>query len=145
MDQRSTRAAKRAAFEVLEHPGDMKLRAWGPTLGQLFINAAEGMMTYLFGEQIARAQPKGSERIEITSSDREALLVDWLSEILYRVTSEYQAYIGFRIDEIDDRRLVATAGTVSAEATDDIKAVTHHELSIRKQDDGWDATVVFDI
>ena len=145
MDERFALAAKRAAFEVLEHPGDVKLRVWGPTLAHLFANAAEGMMTYIFGEEIARAQPEGSERIEVTSPDREALLVDWLSEILYRVTSGYHAYIGFRIDEIGDRRLVATADIVSAEAVDDIKAVTHHELSIRKRDDGWDATVVFDI
>jgi hypothetical protein len=28
---------------------------------------------------------------------------------------------------------------------DDIKAITHHELAIRLDDGGWEATVVFDL
>jgi SHS2 domain-containing protein len=134
-----------AAFDLLEHPGDVKLRARGATLEQLFANAAQGMMAYLFGEEIAKARPERSDRIEINAPDRDALLVDWLSELLCRATSEYQAYVGFRIREIGERSLVATAGVVSAEAIDDIKAVTHHELSLRERDGGWEATVVFDI
>jgi SHS2 domain-containing protein len=103
------------------------------------------MMIYLFGAEIAKARPKRMDVIELDAPDREALLVDWLSELLYRATSEYQAYVEFRICEIGDRRLRATAGVVPAEAIDDIKAVTHHELSIRRRDGGWEAIVVFDV
>jgi SHS2 domain-containing protein len=91
------------------------------------------------------AKPERWERIEITAPDREALLVDWLSELLCRATSNYNAYIGFQVDEIDEHRLVARVGIVSAVAIDDIKAVTHHELAVRKCNDGWEATVVFDV
>ena len=131
--------------ELLEHPGDVQLRAFGTSLAQLFANAAEGMMAFLFGAKIAKARPERSDVIAINSPDREALLVDWLSELLYRATSQYQAYVQFCIHEIGDRRLMATAGVVPAEAIDEIKAVTHHELSIRERDGGWEATVVFDI
>jgi SHS2 domain-containing protein len=134
-----------APFELLEHPADFRLRARGATLAELFANAARGMMAYLFGDEFVEVKPERWERIEITASDREALLVDWLSELLYRVTSGYCAYIGFEVDEIDEHRLVARAGIVSAVAVDDIKAVTHHELAVRKCDDSWEATVVFDI
>ena len=44
-----------------------------------------------------------------------------------------------------ERKLVATAGVASAEAIDDIKAVTHHDLSIRNRDGEWEAIVVLDI
>jgi SHS2 domain-containing protein len=131
-------------FEFLDHPGDLKLRAWGRDLEELFANAARGMMTFLFGSSIATAQPYRTETIEIEARDREALLVDWLSELLYRATSEYQAFMGLRMHELTETKLKATVAAVAAEAVEDIKAVTHHELSIRGGEGGWEATIVFD-
>jgi SHS2 domain-containing protein len=132
-----------APFELLEHPADIRLRARGATLAEVFANAARGMMAYLF--ELVEAKPERWERIEITAPDREALLVDWLSELLCRATSNYNAYISFQVDEIDEHRLVARVGIVSAVAIDDIKAVTHHELAVGKCNDGWEATVVLDV
>jgi SHS2 domain-containing protein len=134
-----------APFELLEHPGDIRLRARGATLAEVFANAARGMMAYLFGDELVEAKPERWERIEITAPDREALLVDWLSDLLYRAASGYCAFVRVEVDEIDEHRLLATVGIVSAVATDDIKGVTHHELAVRKCDDGWEATVVFDV
>src|SRR5262245_5970538 len=132
-------------YELLEHPADVKLRARGATLEELFANAAAGMMAFLFGENIAGARAEPTEQIEVSARDREALLVDFLSELLYRATSEYRAYVDVRVSGITDRRLVAMAGIVPARARDDIKAVTHHELMVRKDEAGWEATVVFDL
>jgi SHS2 domain-containing protein len=131
-------------FEFLDHPGDLKLRAWGRNLEELFANAATGMMIFLFGSGIANALPYRTETIEIEARDREALLVDWLSELLYRATSEYHAYMGFRIHELAETKLKATVTAVAAAAVEDIKAVTHHELSVREREGRWEATIVFD-
>lgn len=131
-------------FEFLDHPGDVKLRAWGSDLETVFANAASGMMAFLFGSAVADLRPDRTEAIEIAAPDREALLVDWLSELLYRATSGYRAYTGFRIHELTETRLKATVAAAVAEAVEDIKAVTHHELSIRACDGGWEAIVVFD-
>jgi len=130
--------------QFLDHPGDLKLRAWGGDLEKLFANAADGMMAFLFGRGVASLKPCRTETIEIEASDREALLVDWLSELLYRATSGYHAYIGFRMHELTETKLKATVWAVAAEAVEDIKAVTHHELSVRAHEGGWQATVVFD-
>jgi SHS2 domain-containing protein len=140
---RTDRAAD--GFEFLDHPGDVKLRAWGTDLERLFANAAQGMMTFLFGNRIADLHPHRTETIEIEAKDREALLVDWLSELLYRATSEYHAYMEFRIHELTETKLKATAAAAAAGAVEDIKAVTHHELSVRECESGWEATIVFDI
>jgi SHS2 domain-containing protein len=131
-------------FEFLDDPGDVKLRAWGCDLERLFANAAEGMMTFLFGNGIADLQPQRTETIGIEARDHEALLVDWLSELLYRATCEYHAYMEFRIHELTETRLKATVAAAAAEAVEDIKAVTHHELSVRECEGGWEATIVFD-
>jgi SHS2 domain-containing protein len=133
-----------AGFEFLDHPGDLKLRAWGRNLEELFANAATGMMTFLFGSGIANALPYRTETIEIEARDREALLVDWLSELLYRATSEYHAYMGFRIHELTETKLRATVTAAAAAAVEDIKAVTYHELSVRERKGRWEATIVFD-
>jgi SHS2 domain-containing protein len=133
-------------FELLDHPADVKLRAWGNSLEELFVKSAEGMMAYLFGSDIVAARRRRTETVELAAPDREALLVDWLSELLYRATSEYNAYTGFCVLALSETALKATASAVTASAIEDIKAVTHHELSIRKREDGcWEATIVFDI
>ncbi len=123
----------------------MKLRAWGANLQELFVHGAQGMMEYLFGGSVAATHPVRTETIVVEAPDREALLVDWLSELLYRATSGYCAYVAFRVQELSDFRLTAMTDAVAATAVEDIKAVTHHELSIREQDGRLEATVVFDI
>src|SRR5258708_20116679 len=95
-------------FEFLDDPADLKLRAWGGDREELFANAATGMMTFLFGSGIANAQPYRTETIEIEARDREALLVDWLSELLYHAPTEYHAYMGFRIHELTEIQLRST-------------------------------------
>jgi SHS2 domain-containing protein len=131
-------------FEFLDHPGDVKLCAWGTDLESLFVAAAEGMMAFLFANGIAQLAPERTETVELEAKDREALLVDWLSELLYRATCEYHAYIRFRIDELTGSKLKATVAAAAAEAVEDIKAVTHHELSVRECERRWEASIVFD-
>src|SRR5260370_31385725 len=103
-------------FEFLDHPGDLKLRAWGADREELFANAAMGMMAFLFGSDVADAPPYRTETIEMEAPDREALLVDWLSELLYRATSEYHAYMGFPIRELTETKFKATVPAAAAEA-----------------------------
>jgi SHS2 domain-containing protein len=135
----------RASFELIEHSGDVKLRALGQTFEDVLVNAARGMMALMFGDEILNARAEQREFITIESADREALLVDWLSELLYRAASRYHAYVDFRICTVSERLLVADVGIAAAEALDDIKAVTHHELAIRQVDGGFEAVVVFDL
>jgi SHS2 domain-containing protein len=134
-----------ASFELVEHSGDVKLRARGQTLEDIFVNAACGMMAFIFGDAILNAWPEQREFITIESADREALLVDWLSELLYRAASRYHAYVDFRICTMSERCLIADVGIAATEALDDIKAVTHHELAIRQVDGDFEAVVVFDL
>lgn len=136
------RAAR--GFEFLDHPGDVKLRVWSTNLESLFAAAAEGMMLFLFGTGIANLEPDRTQTLEIEAKDREALLVEWLSELPYRATCEYRAYMRFRIHELTESKLKATAETVAAQAVEDIKAVTYHDLSVRKCECMWEASIVFD-
>jgi len=63
-------------FEELEHTADWALRVRGRDLAELLVNAANGMME-LAGVQTASAAGT-IRKLELTSLDRESLLVDWL-------------------------------------------------------------------
>jgi SHS2 domain-containing protein len=132
-------------FEVVEHPGDLKLQVRGDSLEELFANAATGMIHQLFDPAALEKEPEAIQSFELTARDLESLLVDWLSEVLYRVTSDYRAFVDICVSEVKETSLKATAGAIAAEAVDDIKAVTYHELSIKKRNSLWEATVVFDL
>lgn len=130
-------------FEFIDHPADIKLRAHGKDLGELFSNAALGMMQFIFGNQQILADT--SEEIEITSNNVESLLVDWLAEILALSAINHRAYTNFIIKKISEQKIFAILSSGTAIAEDEIKAVTYHELNVYKTSSGWDAEVVFDI
>lgn len=130
-------------YEFLEHPSELKIRSFGKDLSEVFINSALAMMEFLFGKV-----PKGKlqyEQLEVSTDNLESLLVDWLADILYLSNSKKRIYLDYKVLEFSDHKIVADIGSQKALAKDDIKAVTYHELSISKQNDLWQATVVYDV
>ncbi|MBI3671440.1 archease [Candidatus Azambacteria bacterium] len=133
-------------YKILEHTADLKIRSFGKDLKELFSNTAFAMTEFIYGENLAGKTADKKERIEIKSKDRESLLVDWLSEILYLSNANRMAYIGYDIKEITDVKITAEVFSCEAKAAEDIKAATFNDLEIKQQEDGnWTAVVVYDI
>lgn len=132
-------------FEITEHPADIKLLVHGLSREELFANAARGMMTVLYGNEILECEPDDKEEITVGATDIEHLFVDWLSELLYLSNTHYRAYIDVDVKELTKSSVTALVGSCSGEAIDDIKAVTYHQLKVTEKDGAWEATVVFDI
>ena len=88
--------------------------------------------------------------IDVSAWDREALLVRWLTELLYYLDAEEMLFRRFEIDALSDNRLTARA---YGERIDrerhalhfGIKAVTRHMLEVAPEDGGYRATILFDI
>jgi len=129
-------------YELLEHVGDLKIRAFGENLKEAFANAALAMMAYIYGKEILSKKPDHTDLIELTA---EALLVDWLGELLYLSNTAYRAYVHYEIKELSEQKLVAVVGSLAAQAVEEIKAVTHHDLAISQKEGRWEITVVYDI
>lgn len=135
-------------FEIIEHTADTGVRAFGATLEETFINAARGMFSIIAETKAATAAE--SFDIEVEGSDREALLVAWLGELLYLYDSRNVLLGIFAIDQMSETTL---KGRAWGEAIDlsrhqpgvDIKAVTWHMLSVRREGSGWIAEVIFDV
>lgn len=132
-------------YEVLEHKADFKIRAFGRTKEELFENALLGM------EDVLRAKlgPQNSEvrSVKIKSFDIDSLLVDFLSECLYLIQMKKEAYSKVKFVKFSDTELEAELfGKIAERFEEDIKAVTHHQLEVKQEDDGsWEAVVLFDI
>ena len=130
-------------FEFLEHPADIKIRAFGKDLQEVFINSALGMMEFLFDKP--KMIPDKKETIEASAENVESLLVNWLAEILALSNIHKRIFVNFAIKEFSETKIVAEVTSARAVAIDDIKAVTYSELAIKKMDDKWIANVVYDI
>ena len=143
-------------FEVLPHTADIKIRAYGKTKKELFHNALVGMFQAIHpiipncrveNDRVTCVTLPEHHAIEITASDEESLLVDFLSEALYLSDVHNQAYLDVIINKLTDTFIKATLCGVEVTGFEvvEIKAVTYHELSIQKHGGVWQADIVFDI
>ena len=149
-------------YDVFEHTADIGIHAYGKTLKQLFVNAAEGMFSLVTGGKTHNKAgmnflvykkikaPYFKRRIDCEGPDKEALLIFWLSDLLYGYNTEEILFQDFDIHELTDTKLKAVCYGPNihdvSEPKIEIKAVTFHKTEIRKHPkEGWEATVIFDI
>jgi SHS2 domain-containing protein len=132
-------------FKILPHTADLKIQVYGKTKEELFQNALLGM------EESMKPEIKDGEKmmrqIKIKSLDLPALLVDFLSEVLYQNQVNKEIYDNVKFIKFTDANLEAELfGKKVERFGEDIKAATHHGLDIHQKEDGtWEATVLFDI
>lgn len=135
-------------FEVLDHTADVGLRGYGRTLEELFAHMALGMFGLI--ADVTTVQPMASVPILVQADDLEGLLVAWLKELLYAASRDHLLFMNCKVHQV-----IPTA--VSGEATGEvfnpdrhavfreIKAVTYHQLAVRREGELWVAEVIFDI
>ena len=132
-------------FEILEHRGDFKIRVFGKIKEELFLNALLGMEAGFRPEKLKAKSAK--RKIKIKSQDLNALLVDFLSEVLYLIQTNKEIYNDVKFIKFSDREIEAElSGKIVERFGEDVKAVTHHGLDIQqKKDKIWETTILFDI
>ncbi|MGH2573718.1 MAG: archease [Actinomycetota bacterium] len=139
--------AEAEPFEILEHTADIGLRARGRTLGELFENAAWGLAEILDVNTSSRADAR-PESVTLGPADIEALLVDWMNELIVRTEEATDCVAGVQVSAVGEEGLQARVDlTHCAEAPEgtELKAATYHQLAIRQTSDGFEATVYFDV
>jgi SHS2 domain-containing protein len=132
-----------AGFREIEHTADWEIEVWAPDLPGLLEQAALGMYS-LSGVQL-ESGPRQEYSLEIEASDRETLLVSFLSEILYFGENEGLGFDDFELDW-DGKRLNARLfGAPFQTVEKEIKAVTWHNIQVRMGERGLETRVVFDV
>jgi len=138
---------KNAGWRLLEHTADIRMEVRGATLEELFAHAADGLTSLLSPGPQLPAETALDVRVE--GDDNEQLLVNFLREILFHFQVNGFVMTDCEITFPEPTRLQARLHgrhVMSGEPQPDeeIKGVTYHDLSIRR-DDGYSVNIVFDV
>lgn len=134
------------SYEEISHTADVKIRARAKTLESLFSDAFDALMHVVYGKNRTGTQPT---TIEIQASDRESLLADFLSEVLF--VSEVEGRVFSHADiTINGPDLSAVLfgepfdPARHAEGTE-VKGISYSGLSIQEDTNGYILDIIFDV
>jgi SHS2 domain-containing protein len=135
-------------YETFDHTADVGLRMRAADLDTLFAEAARAMFSIMAGD-LEAVRPTEEVSITLAADDLDALLRDWLGELLYTFHVRKLVFSDFTV-AVSDRGLQATARGEPMDAVRhkldvEIKAVTWHGLKVERTGDGWLAEVIVDI
>jgi len=141
-------------YKFLEDVGtaDIAFEATGRDLPELFTTAADATMNVMI-DNLDAIELRETRQIELSNDSIEMLLFDFLQELIYfkdarrlllraletQLEQKGEAYVlkaKVAGERLDDTRHQQRA---------DVKAVTLHGFSVKKQDGGWIAKVLLDI
>ncbi len=133
--------------ETFEHTADVGLVGWGQTREELFAALAEGLARVICPEHPALVEVR---TVEVSAEDVEALLVDFLWEVMSRMQFDAFAVGKAVVDCLDDAslraRLIGEPYASDRHAYEtEVKAVTHHELEVAHRNGRWEARVILDL
>ena len=128
-----------------EHRGELELRVEAPSLPSLFAEAGRALAEVMTTTPLAI--PTGwSEEVVVNAIDREALLVDWLNELVFRSEVGKVLFTEFEFTRISERQLVAAIrGTRVEQLRNPVKGATYNELSITERRGSFTAKVILDV
>jgi SHS2 domain-containing protein len=141
-------------YRFLEEIGtaDIAFEATARDLPELFRDVADATTNVMI-DNLDAIEPRETRRIELSNDELDMLLFDLLQELIYLKDSE-RLLLRIRNVHIDEKEgtyfLKATAEGEPLNAERhrqraDVKAVTLHDFSVVRVDDGWKAQVLLDI
>jgi SHS2 domain-containing protein len=133
-------------YETLEHTADLRLRIWGGSQEELFTEALRAL-TDVLRPKSTSLRVKRKRKFKIKSPDTETLLVDFLNEALRLSQSQREIYKKVSFQKISEKELEAELeGTPAGGFEKEVKAVTYHEVQIKKNVKGdLETNLVLDI
>lgn len=129
-------------YSWVDHTGELELAVEAGSEREVFAEAASALGE-LIGED-GGGEP-ARHVIAVAAGDRAALLVEWMSELVF--LAEVEAFVPERVVAIELEResvraIVAGRRGVPRQL---VKAVTYHGLSFVREGDVWRAAVVLDV
>ncbi len=134
-------------FEIIDHTADVGVIAYGADINQAFANAARALFSLI--TELDSVEEVVYRDIELTASDEESLLVQWLNELIYLFDVENIIFKKFDIIKLDNTRLKARSYGEKVDSSKHklktgVKAATYHMLKVDRGD-GCKVQVLFDI
>lgn len=131
---------------------DVAFEAWGPTLEELFVAAADATMNVMV-EDLNTIAHREHRTIQVEADAVDMLLFEFLQELIYYKDAQrlLLRISQVCIDRRDDRVLLQAEAYGEEidprkhELLVDVKAVTLHRFQVERTADGWRAMVILDI
>ena len=135
-------------YQEVDHTGDAGIRVVADDLSTLFERAAWATFNIIAELSDVKAVTACSIRVEGT--DRDNLLVKWLSELNFLHLTRKLLFVQFKVELAGDTSLAAEAwgepiDLKRHEIYTEVKAVTYHGLVVEQCPEGWTAQVIFDM
>ena len=141
-----TRTFKMEKFKFLEHTEDIKFKAYGRNLNEVFKNSALALFKSIYEGRVKLIK---KIKFKVKGKDLEALMYNFLEEFLFLIDSKNFLPSTVKVKMGEDKK------TIEAEVSGDnarkyqvemhIKAITYNEMFVRKEKDKWVSQVVLDI
>lgn len=143
-------------FRLVDHTADLAIEASGATRDEVLGEAALGLTAVLTGRDQPHhlGKPEREVRFVVEAPDQDALVVAFLSELLWLHESEDLLWLGGGVHVEPGvgtmLRVVAKGNAVRHDPTRhgqgvEVKAVTYHGLRFGRKDAGWELWVLLDI
>jgi len=135
-------------FQFVPHTADVAAVICGRDFAALLRKAAGAL--YCLAVVAPERQTECSRALEIESVDSDALLVDWLNELIYYLYVEGLVFKKFSFDRLHEGRLRAVCtgnrlGVGARGPAREIKAATYHMAHIEGQAGAFSVRIVFDV
>jgi SHS2 domain-containing protein len=135
-------------FQLLEHTADVGIVATGDSQGEALAWLATGMFSVI--ADLDSVAPRECVEVSLVSSNREALVVDWLNELVYRYEAEGFLPREFKVT-VDDAGTALRAecwgepiNLERHQVLTSVKAGTYHRLEL-SHNSQWRIQVILDV
>lgn len=145
---------KQKRYEIVPEiaTADMCFRAFGNTLEEAFANAGFALFDIICDAN--QVKPEITEEVKVESEDLQALLFDFLSELLYLHDTKSLLFSEFDV-KIEKPKIKTDKYMLSAKARgqamngvelrNQVKAITYHLMEIKEENGKWIVQVILDL
>ena len=135
-------------YRIIDHTADVGLHVFGTDPSEVFATAARAMFDIMVSPESVHAVQSLSLQVE--GADWPDLMVNWLRELLYLWSGRGLLVHSVDILDIGAQRITADVAVDSYDPArhalgSEIKAVTYHQITVKRKLTGWEARIIFDI
>ena len=133
-----------SSYEWVDHTAEVELRIDADSEEAIFREAFAALAELLGDANGDDGEPARHE-VNLSDGDRAGLLVRWLEEVIF--LAETRGFVPEALVALAlcDERLSATVAGRSGDPSALVKAVTYHDLELRREHGRWYARVVLDV
>jgi SHS2 domain-containing protein len=126
----------------VDHTADLMLEAWAGDEAGVLVEAARALVAAMTEQAIAAAEER---TLTLQAIDPEDRMVRWLNEVLYWAAVEgfFVAEAELTLEPPGTLRARVRGGPATAQT--ELKSVTYHEATLRRDGDRMLARVVIDV